>query len=56
MINIDDIIYAHELIIEHTGGTSGVRDITLLESAVAAPFNSYGGVDFYPTVQKKRQD
>lgn len=53
MINIDDIIYAHELLIKNTGGTGGIRDMGLLESAVAAPFHSYGGIDFYPTIQSK---
>ena len=53
MINIDDIIFAHGLLIENTGGSMGLRDIGLLESAVAAPFASYGGVDFYPTIQEK---
>ena len=53
MIRIDDIIYAHELLIEKTGGISGVRDIGLLESAVAAPFASFGDFDFYPTIQEK---
>ena len=38
MIYIDDIIYAHELLIKNTGGIAGLRDISLLESAVSAPF------------------
>ena len=53
MIDINDIIYAHELLIKKTGGTTGLRSIDLLESAVASPFNSYAGVDYYPTIQEK---
>ena len=53
MIKIDDIIYAHELLIENTGGASGLRDMGLLESAVAAPFVSFGGFSPYPTIQTK---
>ena len=53
MISIADIIYAHEMLIKYTGGMSGLRDIGLLESAVAAPFVSYGGFSLYPTIQAK---
>ena len=53
MININDVIYAHEMLIANTGGSDGVRDMGLLESALAAPFASYGGVEFYPTIQEK---
>ena len=29
------------------GGSSGVRDIGLLESAIARPFQTFGGEDLY---------
>ena len=53
MIYIDDIIYAHELLIKSTGGINGVRDMGLLESAVASPFASYDGFMPYPTVKEQ---
>jgi len=53
MIDIADIIYAHELLIKRTGGITGIRDMSLLESAVAAPFYSYGEFSPYPTIQAK---
>jgi len=35
------------------GATAGIRDRTLIESAVARPFSSAFGEDIYPTVLKK---
>lgn len=32
------------------GGISGLRDEALLESAAAAPFAAFGGVDIYPSL------
>src|SRR5260221_14002080 len=34
-------------------GTGGCRDLNLLESAVARPFQSAFGVDAYPTILEK---
>ena len=36
-----------------TGGSDGIRDKGLLESAVNAPFQSFGGWDVYPTIYEK---
>lgn len=42
----------NELISEF-GGISGVRDDSLLDSAINAPFQSYGGEELYPTLLQK---
>lgn len=42
------IILLHDQLIEETGGMSGIRDDELLESAISAPFQSFGGEDIYP--------
>ena len=36
-----------------TGGSDGIRDNGLLESALETPFQSYGGEELYPSVQAK---
>ena len=36
-----------------TGGSVGVRDEGLLESAMEAAFSTFGGVEFYPTKEEK---
>lgn len=45
----DMIMLLHQQLIDRFGGTSGVRDFGLLESALAAPFATFGGVYLYNT-------
>ena len=40
----------HELQIEQSGGSHGLRDLGLLESAVGRPRATYGGEELYKTV------
>lgn len=49
----DQIIRLHTQLIEATGGSHGLRDESLLESAVNAPFQSFDGHDAYPSAQQK---
>ena len=39
--------------IQKYGGSSGVRDMGMLESAVGRPFATFGGEDLYPDVFMK---
>lgn len=39
----------HEVIIAETGGLPGLREATMLHSAVARPFATFGGQELYPT-------
>jgi prophage maintenance system killer protein len=34
-LDIEDIIYLHDVLVKKTGGTCGIRDIGLLESALS---------------------
>ena len=43
----------HSQLIHQTGGTAGVRDFNLLESAIETPFQVFGGEELYPTIQAK---
>ena len=47
------ILLLHEQLIEETGGSHGVREEGLLESAVSAPFQEFASVSPYPTIQQK---
>ena len=49
----DQILLLHDKLIERYGGSYGVRDDGLLDSAVNAPFQSFDGNDFFPTVTDK---
>ena len=43
----------HTQLILQTGGSEGVRDYNLLDSALETPFQSFGGDELYPTIQAK---
>ena len=49
----EQVIKVHNSLIKATGGTDGVRDEGLLESAIEAPFQTFGGSDLYPSLIRK---
>ena len=49
----EQILMLHTQLMHQTGGSDGVRDYNLLESALEAPFQSFGGDELYPTIQAK---
>ena len=52
-ITTDDIILIHSRIIKGSGGLDGLRDRASLEAAVAAPMQSFGGQDLFPSEIEK---
>ena len=46
-------VLLHQLIAQETGGSIGVRDEGLLESALEAAFSTFGGTEFYPSKEEK---
>ena len=49
----EQILMLHAQLINQTGGSNGVRDYSLLESAIESPFQSFDGEELYPTIQSK---
>ena len=49
----EKILLLHQIMAQATGGSVGVRDEGLLESALEAAFSEFGGVEFYPTKEEK---
>ena len=47
------VLMLHDQLVEETGGSAGLRDDGLLESALSAPFQSFAGTDMFPSVQQK---
>ena len=47
------ILLLHNQLISETGGSSGLRDESLLDSALNAPFQTFDGKDVYPSLQQK---
>ena len=52
-IAVEQVIAIHTYLIEQTGGLDGIRDRAALESAVAAPMQSFDGVELYPSTLEK---
>ena len=49
----ETVIAMHRLMTDRVGGSHGIRDEGLLESAVGSALASYGGVEVYPTLEEK---
>ena len=49
----EQILVLHSELIEAYGGGNAIRDEGLLESAIAAPFQTFGGQPMLPTAQQK---
>lgn len=49
-LTVKDVLLLHNLAIDESGGSHGLRSLALLESAVARPQASFGGEDLYPTI------
>ena len=49
----DKVLLLHKLIAEETGGSIGVRDEALLESALENAFAGFGDTEFYPSKEEK---
>ena len=47
------VLMLHKQLIDEYGGSHGVRDENLSESALETPFQSFGGEELYPSVQAK---
>ena len=47
------ILMLHRQLVEQTGGSGGIRDESLLDSALSAPFQSFDNTDVYPSLQQK---
>jgi death on curing protein len=53
MIGKEAILQLHELSIKTYGGSHGLRDEGLLESAIGRAYQTFGGEDLYPTAIEK---
>lgn len=52
-LTIEQVLYLHEQIIARAGGVQGIREFTLLHSALERCKATYGGEDLYPNVFDK---
>ncbi|MBZ0137907.1 MAG: type II toxin-antitoxin system death-on-curing family toxin [Planctomycetes bacterium] len=52
-LTLNNVLQLHELFIENFGGSAGLRDAGLLDSALAMPQAAFGGKDLHPDVPSK---
>lgn len=48
MLSKEQVLMLHECLIEATGGSAGIRDEGMLDSALSNPFQSFAGEEFQP--------
>jgi len=53
MILLEDVLSIHEFLINKFGGSHGIRDVGLLNSALARPFQTFDGVDLHKSHLEK---
>ena len=52
-LTLGEVVELHRRVLQAGGGAPGIRDLGALDSAVAQPKATFGGVDLYPTVVEK---
>lgn len=52
-LTLPETLELHRRVIERTGGSRGVRDFGALESALAQPRMTFGGLELYPRIVDK---
>jgi len=53
MLEKEQVMMLHSMLLKRFGGSDGVRDHGLLESALRTPFQTFEGEELYPTLKKK---
>lgn len=52
-LSLGEVVRLHQLLIESSGGASGIRDLGLLDSALAQPRATFDGRDLHPSLLDK---
>lgn len=52
-LTVEQVVALHSQLIIASGGMGGVRDKGLVESSLSNVFDTYFGVDQYPTIEEK---
>lgn len=52
-LTLSEVLELHRRIVQHSGGSLGIRDLNAVESALAQPRMTFGGADLYATIVEK---
>lgn len=53
ILSKEQILLLHKHLIDISGGSYGIRDEGLLDSAINTPFQSFNDIELYPTILQK---
>lgn len=53
VLSKEQVLMLHDRLIKTSGGSRGIRDEGMLDSALSNPFQSFGGEELYPSIQAK---
>ena len=53
VISLEELVWMHTVAVTEFGGSQGIRDRGLLESAIARPMATFGGKNLYDTPFKR---
>lgn len=52
-LSVTEVITLHSKLIAKTGGLDGLRDMSLLESAVTSVYSTFDSIELYPSIIEK---
>jgi death-on-curing protein len=52
-LTLGEVVELHGRVLQVSGGAPGIRNLGALDSALAQPRATFGGVDLYPTLIEK---
>jgi death-on-curing protein len=52
-LTLGEVVELHRRLLEQSGGTPGIREVGLLQSALAQPHATFEGADLHPTLVDK---
>jgi len=52
-LTLDEVLELHARVLKQSGGAEGLRDLAALESSLAQPFQTFDGVELYPSIPAK---
>lgn len=53
LLELENVVLFHEKIVNHTGGSAGVRDFGLIESALNRAIMTFDGKELYESLELK---
>jgi len=48
-LTVEQVIKFQEILIQRTGGLAGIKDKSLIDSALESPYQTFDGQDLYPS-------